>query len=85
MSDEPIKLPEPSKLRLLADWFDEEDKTLRWGDNCDHSVQDDLRVWAKDIETLRTELQKLILITKKYSINSDIKKAVESIIVRISY
>ncbi len=38
-------------LRLLAAWFDTEEKTGRWGD-CTHEVQDNLRRIADNIEKI---------------------------------
>lgn len=40
-------LPDPEKLRLLADWFDKEQAEGRWGGGED--VQGDLRRWADSI------------------------------------
>lgn len=41
-------LPDPEKLRLLAEWFDvEQDAAGRWGAGRD--VQEDLRKWADDL------------------------------------
>jgi len=85
MPDKSITLPDPSKLRLLAKWFDEEDKTFRWGPHPSSDVQDDLRLWAKDIEVLRDELMELHLVMKDYPWNDKLKQAVEKIIVKISY
>lgn len=41
-------LPDPSKLRLLADWFDSQDEAGRFLSG-DTEVQDDLRAWASNI------------------------------------
>ena len=38
------------KLLLLADWFEAEDKSCRWGDNPGTEVQDDLRRIARILE-----------------------------------
>lgn len=44
-------LPDPIKLRALADWLDLEQDSGRWGGpEGAHEVQDDLRKWADTAE-----------------------------------
>lgn len=46
-------LPDPDKLELLADWFDEYDQ--RRGDSPGGDVATDLRQWAKNSRNAQTE------------------------------
>lgn len=82
MSDESIGLPDPVKLRLLADWFEKEEGTLRWGDDCDTSVHDDLRLWTKNISILKRKLSRLLSVVNGCSING-LRTQVKNLIIRI--
>lgn len=46
------RLPDPEKLRLLADWFDAQQPSRGWNGT---EVQDDLRKWADNIAAFPEE------------------------------
>ena len=43
-------MTDSEKLRILADWFDSEQATGRWGESPGHEVQNDLRRIADKLE-----------------------------------
>lgn len=39
----------PTKLRIIADWLEEEEMDIHWG-CCGQTVQDELREWARQLD-----------------------------------